>query len=107
AKMEQRQAEAERKAQERQEAKAQAQSADEREKMGRAIVVFKDQPDRKLTARMLRDATGWNNDTAKRILYLLQEGSYVKPVPVVIIIGNGATREFPGFELIDDGRNRE
>jgi DnaB helicase-like protein/AAA domain-containing protein len=73
-----------------------------REDMAKAIEVFKNQPDRRLTERNLRDALGWRSDRTPHVLYRLERDGFIRPCEFTVRVGKDPARTVQGFELIED-----
>jgi replicative DNA helicase len=95
-----RKAEHDRKAREREQEKAIRITVEENAMQAEALTLFRAQPDHRLTERQLRTAANWGKPKAERIIYLLCQNRAIRSVTIATVIGNGATREFPGYELV-------
>lgn len=93
-----------RKAVEGEETRSVARDAVERERMAKAVAVFRKASEFRHTVGSFRAATGWNYVNSNRILHLLLQDGYVTEVKQTVTIGNGATRTFPGYELVPSER---
>jgi DNA-binding GntR family transcriptional regulator len=71
-----------------------------RERMAEAMMFAANQPGGRFTLRGLRENFGWNNDTARHIVYRLQQDRLVRAVEFKVPSGKGAMLDVSGFEVI-------
>jgi replicative DNA helicase len=91
--------------------KAQVQGAkktrEECDLIATLVVKLNEEPGHKATSRRIRGLTGWNADKANRIVTLAEVAGKVRPVQVPIDMGHGRSRDFPGYELVENGETMQ
>jgi hypothetical protein len=81
--------------------KAEQKETEDRKAMDQLINLFHAAPDRKLTAKTIRTKTGWRSDKAERIIDRLVTAGVLVLDQVPTVMGNGHTRDYPGFRLVE------
>jgi hypothetical protein len=73
--------------------------------MEEVIRLLQGEPDRKATARRLRDLTGWRKDKADRLMAALADEGLIQPAKVEVAMGaSGRIQTFDGVQLsVRDG----
>ena len=71
----------------------------EQKEVARALEILRKQPDRRLTANRLKEASGWRSEKCKRIFFLLTEGGHAITARFTVPKGQNGHQEVDGIEL--------